>query len=245
MGYDFRPLRVHQNATRLLAVQRNAHPPPWFEVIGTSPPSEMLVRTQPLQHQRRQRRSKTKKPSKMFQPTKLAYKDDELRKTFFTDHPWELARTRIVLENDGKDAEKDNWHQITQPHRKLSGESVVQRQLWLMKKARLPSQEAYDQARKEFYALRLQEDVERRVAKEEALATGAYFGKSALEIGMGLEDRQYEKWRSWASQRITEDKQKQFAMYGGTPEGLPEENDAMTEEPLVDDIDSVEEDGAV
>ena len=58
--------------------------------------------------------------------------------------------------------------------------------------------QAYDQARKEFYALRLQQDVERRVAKEEAMSTGAYFGKSALEYGMQLEDKEWNVWRQWA-----------------------------------------------
>ena len=77
------------------------------------------------------------------------------------------------------------------------------------------SAQAYDHARKEFYELRLQEDVERRVAKEEAQATGAYFGKSMLEIGMELEDKVYEEWKEWATNEIVEKEQKQAAMYTG------------------------------
>jgi small subunit ribosomal protein S23 len=57
---------------------------------------------------------------------------------------------------------------------------------------------AYDIARREFYRLRLQEDIERRVAAEEAEATGATFGPGRLEIGMELENQQYEKWKEWA-----------------------------------------------
>ncbi|MCJ1399044.1 RAM signaling network component [Xylographa trunciseda] len=72
---------------------------------------------------------------------------------------------------------------------------------------------AYDQARREFYEERLQEDVERRVAKEEALATGAYFGKSMLEVGMELENREYERWREWAARDVLESKQRQASMY--------------------------------
>ena len=59
--------------------------------------------------------------------------------------------------------------------------------------------QAYDVARKEFYALRHEEEVERRVAREEASWTGAYFGKSALEVGMELEDKTYESWKAWAT----------------------------------------------
>lgn len=75
--------------------------------------------------------------------------------------------------------------------------------------------QAYDQARKEFYELRLQEDVERRVAKEEAEATGAYFGKSMLEIGMELEDKVFEEWKGWAADEVVKLEQKQAAMYTG------------------------------
>lgn len=57
---------------------------------------------------------------------------------------------------------------------------------------------AYDIARREFYRLRLQEDIERRVAAEEAQATGATFGPTRLEIGMQLENQQHEIWKQWA-----------------------------------------------
>ena len=63
----------------------------------------------------------------------------------------------------------------------------------------LSKERAYDQARQEFYNARLQENVERRVAKEEAMACGAYFGKSSLQVGMELEDKEYERWKEWAS----------------------------------------------
>ena len=39
-----------------------------------------------------------------------------------SDHPWELARPRVVLENDGKDFEKNDWSSISQPGRALNGE---------------------------------------------------------------------------------------------------------------------------
>ena len=93
-------------------------------------------------------------------------------------------------------------------------DSVVQRQMWLLhNKPGITPAKAYDQARKEFYALRLREDVERRVAKEEALATGAYFGKTNLEVGMELEDQEYERWKAWASKEIIFTAQIQASMY--------------------------------
>ena len=118
----------------------------------------------------------------------------------------------------------------------LRNPSVVQRQLWL--RHNMPGitpAQAYDQARKEFYELRLQEDVERRVAKEEATSTGAYFGPSALDIGMDLEDKEYERWKEWAQKEVEILEQKNAAMYTGgiqnEPVGAPEgEYDAAVEE---------------
>lgn len=61
---------------------------------------------------------------------------------------------------------------------------------------------AYDQARKEFYLLRQREEIEQRIAVEEARMVGAYFGKSLIRVGMELEDKAYEKWKSWAADQI-------------------------------------------
>ncbi|KFY43486.1 hypothetical protein V494_01969 [Pseudogymnoascus sp. VKM F-4513 (FW-928)] len=191
--------------------------PPWFKTVSAVPPGEILTRTQPIQHSDVPRRIRTKKPSKMYKPTHITYEEDGLRENFYSDHPWELARPRVILEQDGKDGQKCDWSNIQQPARELNGESVIQRQLWLLKnKPGMTSAKAYDQARHEFYAIRHQEDVERRVAKEEALATGAYFGKSMLEIGMELEDKTYESWKAWAKTEVEVIEQQRSAQYTGT-----------------------------
>lgn len=45
----------------------------------------------------------------MFSPVNLTYEEDKLRWEYFNDHPWELARPRVVLENDGRDAQMWDW----------------------------------------------------------------------------------------------------------------------------------------
>ena len=122
--HDLRPLRVHQTANQLLTADRVSNLPSWHGVIGSIPPAQALVRTQRLQHVERQRRHKLKagKASRLFQPTNVAYDEDKLRSIFFGDHPWELARPRLVLENDGKDYEKNDWSRIYQPGRAVTGE---------------------------------------------------------------------------------------------------------------------------
>lgn len=74
--------------------------------------------------------------------------------------------------------------------------------MWLMQNKKMDKASAYDKARKEFYKIRHLEDVERRVAKEEAEAVGAYFGKGPNEVGMDLEDKAWDNWRAWAAEQI-------------------------------------------
>ncbi|KAL8635379.1 MAG: hypothetical protein Q9228_007124 [Teloschistes exilis] len=238
--YDFRPLRVHQTASKLVASDRIQSFPPWHDIVGRFPPAQTLVRSQPLQHQERSRRRNVRKSSKLFQPQRISYEEDNLRREFFGDHPWELARPRLVLENDGRDAERNDWSLRSQPDRPVDGEGVIQRQLFLLhgnpEKGQMPDPNmtparAYDQARKEFYETRLHQDVERRIAKEEAMATGAYFGKSVLQIGTEMEDKAFEEWKVWAAQEIVKMEQRRAAMYTGvgTQPAATEEKDPEAE----------------
>ncbi|EKD13819.1 37S ribosomal protein Rsm25 [Drepanopeziza brunnea f. sp. 'multigermtubi' MB_m1] len=214
-GLNLKPSRVYQAASALLETGSITQPPPWFKTIGSIPPAEILTRSQPTQHREVNHRSRVRKPSKLFKPQAIGYEEDKLRIQFYSDHPWELARPRIVLENDGKDGHRCDWSRIQQTGRQLSGESVVQRQLWLIKNTQYTPNQAYDIARKEFYELRHEEETERRVQREEATWTGAYFGKGVLEIGMELEDKAYESWKAWATKEVDSIHTQREAAYTG------------------------------
>ncbi len=120
--YDLRPLQVHQTATELLRTPRLRTTPPWLDIVGRVPPAQTLVRPQPVQHQENRKRPKTRKPSRMFLPQQISYPEDELRREFYSDHPWELARPRVVLEDDGKDAQQNDWSRLHQPSRAVDAE---------------------------------------------------------------------------------------------------------------------------
>ena len=248
----FRALRVQQTATLMLKSAHYRQPPPWYSAIASTPPAQPCIRTRTVQHNEAQR-IRTKKASKMFLPQTIRYEEDQFRRQFYRDHPWELARPRLLLETFGMDGLGLDWSKMQQPHRATDGErypidgiklpflndlltfpsSVVQRQLWLLESnPSMTTSKAYDQARHEFYAIRYQEDVERRVAKEEALATGAHFGKSNLEIGMGLEDKAYEEWKTWAvanAQRLEQARTSSI-----TAEVVPESERTVQEDPAVE-----------
>lgn len=102
--------------------------------------------------------------------------------------------------------------------------SVVQRQLWLIEKKSLSQAEAYDIARREFYRLRQEEEIEKRVALEEAKHVGAYFGLSRIDVSHILEDQQYEDWKVWAgkeTERLEALKNSEVQTFGEEEEGAP------------------------
>lgn len=142
--YNLTALRVRQTALRQKASAKIDKLPEWVDIVGDIPPAQVVVRRQPIQHEYFQQRMRTipgtsktevffenapqkktarnRKASRMFQPLKIKYEEDQLRKEFFRDHPWELARPRILLEKSGKDFEHYDWSRLQQPGKKLDGE---------------------------------------------------------------------------------------------------------------------------
>ena len=116
--YDFTPLRGREATKRLFDNHKISVMPPWYHAVSDIPPAQTLTR--PVM--RAPRVKGHKKPSRMFQPMPIVYPEDKLRSEFFGDHPWELARPRVILENDGKDGEKWDWSRIVQSGKKLDGE---------------------------------------------------------------------------------------------------------------------------
>ncbi|KAF8469067.1 mitochondrial ribosomal protein S25 [Kalaharituber pfeilii] len=223
MGRQLRPLRVHQIASKMLESGRLQEEPAWYRVVGAMPPTTSLVRPlpvrmRPLQPVNTKRAKKAK--SNTFRPQEIVYPEDKLRTQFYKDHPWELARPRVVLENDGNDHKNYDWSQLRQPGRQLDGESVIQHQLWLLNSnPYLTTRQAYDIARKKFYQLRLQEDIERRIATEEALAVGAVFDKSYFDIVFEREGQVLQDWKTKAAQDLALRKHKRNAAYSSTSLG--------------------------
>lgn len=121
-GMNLKPSRVYTTAEFLLKSKTISQAPSWYKTIGSIPPGEILTRTQPPQHRESLHQRRVKKPSKCFAPQTIVYEEDALRTAFFKDHPWELARPRTMLENDGKDGQRCDWSHIQQPGRPLNGE---------------------------------------------------------------------------------------------------------------------------
>lgn len=142
-------LNVRKNALAQKQAGKFSRVPCWAGIVADVPPASVHVRNRPLQHPVSQQRVKTiadksgnprpqvvveqlpsrkrppKKGSRMFKPLEIHYEEDQLRKEFFQDHPWELARPRVVLESDGRDHTRSDWSQLQQKGKGLDGERCV------------------------------------------------------------------------------------------------------------------------
>lgn len=196
--------------------------PAWYEVVAQIPPSKRFVREPRLVNPstndeiaklsefresynfenrsyktRASRGDKQVSGNKLYKAPKLKYAEDKLRELFFEQHPWELSRPKMLVENSG--IQDYDWSTLQQLGKPLDGESVVQRTLYLLKsKKHQELLAAYDQARFEFYRLRIQEEVQNQVAQEEAEMLGSVFGPSAIDFGLKKEQKIIDVWKQKA-----------------------------------------------
>lgn len=202
--------------------------PSWFRVLAQHPPTQNLaqkahnlekykeinhiesIRSEEINprtgyYTTRTSHKRSSSTRHLFIPQSIKYFEDSIRSLFFEQHPWELARPKLVIETDGKDSSRTNWARIDQLSKKLDGESVVQRTLYLLKNdpkfknsdSWLP---AYEKARLEYYRLRIRQDTRTQVAMEEATMFGAVFGKSEIEKGYEKEQEYINKWEKEATE---------------------------------------------
>ncbi len=119
--YNFRASRVLDAAKVFTKDNQYQSRPHWLRAAEQVPPSEILTRPYPKQNVALDLNAK--RPRRLYRPTKIVYPEDELRQHFYRQHPWELARPKMVLETDGMDARNRDWSTgVKQPGMELSGE---------------------------------------------------------------------------------------------------------------------------
>ena len=196
--------------------------PAWYDVVASIPPTTKFAREPKLEKNPSTGMDKTilgpfsenvnKKglyktryntsdrkvsTNRLYRAPKLVYVEDKLRQLFYEQHPWELSRPKMVIENELETGY--DWSHIQQLGRPLDGESVVQRSLFLVRNNECSNLvDAYNQARFEFYRVRMQQDMEEQVAEEEAEMFGSVFGVSALEYGVEREQKVIDQWKKRA-----------------------------------------------
>lgn len=133
----------------------------------------------------------------LLKAQKLQFIEDDLRLLFYKQHPWELADPKNLVENEKNLGNVNfDWSHLRQFGKKLDGESVVQRTLYLMESENQSLLESYEQAKFEYYRLKIQDETEMNIVREESEMLGAVYPTSVIEEGFEKESQVLEKWKS-------------------------------------------------
>lgn len=194
--------------------------PVWFDVVGAYPPETDLTKKpfsiinkdkpdftdlfnkkkeNGFYKTRNSKSDRIQKNNFTIKIPKLLFFEDELRDFFYHQHPWELSNPKSLVENLGDDNSHCDWSHILQLNKPLDGESVVQRTLWLLNNTKNKSKpltlhEAYDLSRFEFYKLRIEEELDSAISKEESTMYGSLYKFSFIEHGLKHEQICIDKW---------------------------------------------------
>lgn len=142
--------------------------------------------------------------SQIMRPQELKFIEDELRSLFYKQHPWELADPKNLVENEHTiEAGKYNWENIRQFTKKLDGESVVQRSIYLIESQDKSILDAYEQSKFEYYQLKIQDEIDSNVAREQGEMFGSVYPQTHNEKGILAEDAIIAKWKV-DSEHLTE-----------------------------------------
>ncbi|TEB38931.1 hypothetical protein FA13DRAFT_418979 [Coprinellus micaceus] len=193
--------QVHQQVSRLMQGNLIRREPVWYKAVLDNPPLALPPKTPPA------RTAYDKKPTlkegKAYpqnpKPLPIHYIEDDLRRQFFRDHPFEAFRPRTLVESDRiEDAhpiQKEAWTRLRQRGRNPSSEDAVQFALNLYQYHGLPLSEAYARSIAQFRALRSEHHVASTFAVMEAQALGATFLSSEIDRSFEKEKAALESWQ--------------------------------------------------
>ena len=129
--------QVHKQASRLTRAGFLKTPPVWYEAVLEHPPLPLPPREPPSRTSydsstktKNQNKSK-KKTLGPLRPLPITYVEDDIRRQFFRDHPFEAFRPRTLTETGAVENEHPisglKWTRLNQRGRNPSPEEYVEK----------------------------------------------------------------------------------------------------------------------
>ena len=121
--------QVHKQASRLTRAGFLKTPPVWYEAVLDHPPLPLPAR-EPPSRTSYDNSSSTRGQSLGSRPLPITYVEDDIRRQFFRDHPFEAFRARSLTEAGAIEDEHPirglDWTRLNQRGRNPSPEEYVQ-----------------------------------------------------------------------------------------------------------------------
>ncbi|KAG0741938.1 hypothetical protein G6F57_004475 [Rhizopus arrhizus] len=209
MAYRPAPIKIAKHVSSLLKGRLMKQPPVWLPVVQSIPPGPSIIRSQNEQvnvsgqselekalFTQQQTKSRLRHSQKHLRtppprPRAIVYPEDKLRKQFYKDHPFELARPKVLVENElGVNRTDFSKLMLDGMHpSQIDGEAVIKYQLYLMVNEKMPERKAYAKATSEFYEIRARQEEEERKAKEKMNNVLNHVSRKWTQRGIYLEER--------------------------------------------------------
>ena len=216
------PSQVHKQAARLLRSKYIQREPVWYQAVLAYPPIPLPSRAPPsrstydLPPEKHGQRAAKNRRYGTPKPLPVHYLEDDVRRQFFRDHPFEAFRPVTLVEagsvaNEHSISGKE-WTRLRQRGRNPCPEeyvyhfrclftsfldifsSAVKFTVNLHKYHEIPLNRAYAQAIAQYRALRAEHHVATVTAALEAEAYGAKFPMTNIEQNFWKEQRELEGW---------------------------------------------------
>ncbi|KAG1468561.1 hypothetical protein G6F56_003763 [Rhizopus delemar] len=209
MAYRPAPILIAKHVSNQLKGRLLKEAPVWLPAVQAIPPGPSIIRSQnphvnvsgqteiekelfeTKKHMKTQRYSQKHLRTPPPRPRAIVYPEDKLRRQFYKDHPFELARPKVLVENElGSNRTDFTKLLLDDMHpSQIDGEAVIKYQLHLMTHKKMPERKAYAKATSEFYEIRAQEEIKERKAKEKMTNALNNIQKKWTQRGIYLEER--------------------------------------------------------
>lgn len=202
--------QVHKQASRLLRQQYIKKEPAWYQAVLDHPPLPLPAKAPPprtaydvsaedMSHADGYT-APSKKGTKSTQPRpiEIHYAEDQFRRQFFKDHPFEAFRPVSLVEGrtiaDEHHIRGVEWKRLKQRGRNPSPEDAIRYAVNLHEHHNLPLTNAYSAAVAQFRSLRAEHQISSSIALLEAETYGISFGPSQVEIAFDKEEKALKTW---------------------------------------------------
>ncbi|KAF8913048.1 mitochondrial ribosomal protein S25-domain-containing protein [Gymnopilus junonius] len=188
--------QVHQQVSRLLRANYLRKEPVWYQAVLENPPLTLPPKAPPSRTAYDQKPQSFTKHS--TRPLPIYYLEDDIRRQFFLDHPFETFRPTTLVEadriEDPHPIDGDKWTRLGQRGRNPTPEDAVRFTLNLYQYHGLTLSQAYAKAIAQFRALRSEHHIATTFAVMEAEQLGSTFGNSEIENAFQREKRSLATW---------------------------------------------------
>ncbi|RPD82319.1 hypothetical protein L226DRAFT_556191 [Lentinus tigrinus ALCF2SS1-7] len=222
--------KVHKQASRLLREGYIQREPAWYRAVLNHPPLPLPAREPPSRsHFDAPLNAPLTRPagSKKIQPLKIQYIEDEVRRQFFRDHPFEAFRQTTLVEGATVESEHPirgaEWTRLRQRGRNPTAEDAIRYAVNLYEHHGMDLSSAYASAVAQFRSLRSELLVARAVAQTEAEQLGMEFGPSQVEITFAKEEKAFHTLREDGAQSQAAETERKRWKAAVEREGPPEQ----------------------